>query len=163
MFFDVLTVSNEKHLPIALGEMLKFLGKFWKCPRWACSYGFPLVSKMAFFGPWVSDGNASCGKLMKDGKLLSFDALQARHIGSWMDFWRYRKLHFFFLDTRPLRDLSSLTPIEHLFIAEEPIPHMVAELYQLLSSATHESKLPYIQVWERDLGRELTEPQLTHL
>lgn len=101
---------------------------------------------------------------MKDGKLLSFDALQARRQGSRMNFWRYRQLHHFFeVHGHSIRDPSSLTPFERLFVEKEPIPHIISELYRLLGSAAHQSKPAYIRRWERDQGQELTDSQLTHL
>lgn len=49
---------------------------------------FPPGEPMSFFWSWVDYGNASCGKLKKDGKLLNCDTLQARYKGSQMNFWR---------------------------------------------------------------------------
>lgn len=81
-----------------------------------------------------------------------------------MDFWRYRQLHHFFkTQGDSIRDISSLTPFKRLFIAEEPILHMVSELYQLLSSASPAVKPSYIRAWEWDLETVFTPAQLSSL
>lgn len=118
----------------------------------------------AFFGPWVEGGSTSCGKLMQDGKLIPLETLRDRTGSFPMDFWHYRQLHHFFkTQGDSIRDVSSLTPFERLFIAEEPISHMVSELYQLLSSASPAVKPSYIRAWERDLEVVFTPTQLTSL
>lgn len=63
----------------------------------------------------------------------------------------------------PIRDVSTLTPYEHLFIAEEPVQHMVSELYRLLSLATGAAKPIYIREWEKDLGVEFSVVQLSQV
>lgn len=81
-----------------------------------------------------------------------------------MNFWWYRQLHHFFeTHGHSIRDPSSITSLEQLFLDDKPIPHMVSELYRLLGSAIRKPKHAYIRRWEKDLGHELTETQLTHL
>lgn len=81
-----------------------------------------------------------------------------------MNFWRYRQLHHFFeRHGHTIRDPLSLTPFEQLFVQEEPVTHMVSELYKLLGSAAQLPKPIYIRKWERDLGTEFTDVQLSHL
>lgn len=124
----------------------------------------PPGEQMSFFGSWADDDNASCGKFMENSKLLAFEVLKAWRGDFSMDFWRYRQLHHFIAQHgRAIRDMSSLTPFEHLFIAEEPIPHMISKLYELLGSVTPDTKPLFVQAWERDLGLEFSEAQLTHL
>lgn len=119
---------------------------------------------MAFFEPWLDDGNASCGKFMKDGKLMSYESLPVGRKGPQLNFWRYRQLHHFFeKHIHLIRDPSTPTSYEHLFTDEEPVPHMVSELYQLLGEADPHMKPTYIRKWEADLGYELTDTQLHHL
>lgn len=109
---------------------------------------------------WVDDGNASCGKLLRNGRLIPFESLT----GPQINFWRYRKLHHFFeVHGSSIRDIASLTHFAGLFIADEPVPHMVSELYQLLGSSSLAAKPLYIRVWERDLGLEFSNSQLTYL
>lgn len=101
---------------------------------------------------------------MRDGKLVSYEALPVGHQGPQLNFWKYRQLHHFFkTNGHTIRDSSSPTPFERLSINEEPVPHMVSELYRLLGSAAPQLKPAYIRRWENDLGQELMDTQLTHL
>lgn len=80
-----------------------------------------------------------------------------------MNFWRYRQLHHFFeIHGRSIRDISTLTPFEQLFIEEDPIPHLISEMYRLLGT-TENPRTTYIRAWERDLQLDLSTTQLTHL
>lgn len=119
---------------------------------------------MPFFGPWVDDGNASCGKRLRNGKLIPYESLTARPRGPQMNFWRHRQLHHFFeVHGSSLRDIVSPTYFEVLFIADEPVPHMVLELYQLLGSSSSVAKPIYIRAREKDLLLEFTDTQLIQL
>lgn len=118
---------------------------------------------MAFFKPWIDDGNGSCGKLMKDGKIMRYDELPEGRNGPRLNFWRYRQLHHFFgKHGHTISDPSTFTPFERLFTEEESAPHLVSELYRLLGSAAPQPKPAYIWRWENDLGQEFTETQLNH-
>lgn len=54
-------------------------------------------------------------------------------------------------------------PFESMFIAEEPVSHMISELYQLLTLASPITKPAYNREWERDLESKFSEGQLIHL
>lgn len=122
---------------------------------------FPPGEQAAFFSPWVDDGTASCEKLMQ----VNTSGNPRDQAGSFpLDFWRYRQLHHFFkTQENAIWDISALTPFEHLFIVEEPAPHMIIEFYQLLSSAASTVKPPYVRAWERDLETVFTPAQLSSL
>lgn len=86
--------------------------------------------RAGFFEAWVDDKNASCGKLLRGGKLLPFESLGNRPGSPHLNFWKYRQLHHFFaVHGNSIRDISTLSPFEGLFILEEPVPHMISELY----------------------------------
>lgn len=119
---------------------------------------------MAFFKKWVDDSNAPCGKLLQNGRLPTLETLRACHGRLPMDFWHHKQLsHFFATQGQFISATSQLTPSELLFAMEEPTPHVISELYQLLGSAASKTKSVYIREWERDLGREFSEVQLAPL
>lgn len=93
------------------------------------------------------------------GKQKPYKSLEDRTGEPQLYFWKYRQLHHFFaVHGSSIRDITLLTPFEGLFVAEEPIPHMISELYLLLGSSASASKPICIRAWERDLGKEFFGP-----
>lgn len=125
---------------------------------------WPPGEQITFLGPWLEDGSTSCGKLLQDGKLIRLETLREQSGSFPMDFWRYRQLHHFFVTHGgSIRDVSTLTPFECLFIAEEMILHMISELYCLISSKASTLKPTFVRSCERDLETVFTPTQLWHL
>lgn len=132
------------------------------CPYWLRSGGF-YGEQITFFGPWADDGNASCGKFIENSNLLAFEVKVVASLWTFGVTDNYHFNHFFAQHGHAIKDISSLTPFKHLFIAEEPIPHISSELYQLLGSATPNAKPLFVRAWECDIGLAFSEAQLTHL
>lgn len=125
---------------------------------------FPPEERMAFFGSWADDGNPSCGKFLENSRLIPLETLRDRFGCFPMNWRRHKQLHHFFAaHGGSIRELSTLTPYEWLFIEKELTHHMISELYKLLVSALTMTKSAFIQAWERDLELEFSAEQVTHM
>lgn len=121
-------INGLLSLAPSISQLASFVGFLWFSPG----------EQVAFFGPWASEGETYCGKFLENGRLLPLQTLTERYRSFSMDFfWRYKELHHFFSTCRcSFWAVTTLTQLERLFVADEPIPHMISELYKLLILAS---------------------------
>lgn len=152
MLFEFVIISTNYELWSPVSPLTPLGGFLW----------FPPGEQIYFFGPWTDDANASCGKFMESRKLLTLEVYRLREVAS---LWTSSNIDSFIIshNTTAVRDASSLTPFERLFVADLPKAHKISELYQLLGSVTPEPKPLFVQAWEQDLGLEISATQLAHL
>lgn len=77
-----------------------------------------------------------------------------------MDQWRYRQLSAFVQSLpKPIRTISDLTLIESAFSEEQPVEKPLSYFYHALQSPASKGYPAFINNWEKDLHKDLSETQ----
>lgn len=99
-------------------------------------------------------------QVIKDSNIVPLSTLTSTPTTSLMDQWRYLQLSDVIQALpKPLRNTSSLTPIESAFVDDLPVERPLSYFYQALGSLTSASCPNFLHNWEKDLHRNLTDHQ----
>lgn len=109
---------------------------------------------------WNLGNTVLLHQVTKDSDIVPLSTLTSTSTASLMDQWRYLQLSDFIQALpKPLRNTSSLTVIESVFVDDHPVEKPLSYFYQALRSLSSDGYPSFLHNWEKDLHRTLVENQ----